>query len=242
MRRVFIALISLFVAAGITPATADDAERRLPRIQVTALPPHMGTVYANAFTVRPQIFERPGYNAIEIRFFPMIFDESGNIKPDTADPQVYSISTKIPPRAEGAEFIDSVRDFYTQDIALPSGPYVISEITFHADANGRREKVTFCLSDGTLLFEIIGRDTLFLGRLQVDYPPESEAERNAHTPLQSMGEGLKAVKGWRWTTRDLLHFDVRTLAFQPEAVCSLGSIQTAAWAGEATSRAYSPSP
>jgi len=243
MRTLLILWLNFLISLGFAQSvSAEDAERRLQRIQVTALPPYMGTAYANAFTIRDADFERPGFDKIEIRFFPADFGDNGEVIPDTGDTQSYTISTKIPPRVEGLDFTDSVRDFYTQDIALRSGPYILSEISFRRDENSSQNDVSYCLSGGTLLFEILGRDTLFLGRMEIDYPPNTEDARRTHSPLKSMGVELSGMKGWRWTTRDLLNFDIRTVSFDPEKVCAEDSYRTSAWETTAVATAYSPSP
>jgi len=243
MRALLFAFIGfLYFFDFAQSAFAEDAVRRLPRIQVTALPPHMGTVYANAYTIRQQDFERPGFRSIEIRFSPVEFSADGSIIPELQDSQTdYSIKTNIPQRAENLNFTDSIRDFYTQDIALPSGAYIISEIIFRTEIGSTYSDASYCLSKGTLLFEIIGRDTLFLGRLNLDYPPNTPAERRHHTPLESMGKNLQKMKGWRWTTTDLLNLDVRTISFNP-SVCAPDSYQVSAWEKLDKPQAYSAGP
>lgn len=244
MRAFLLVLAFVFSSLAVGHSQGGEDEiRRLPRIQVTALPPHMGTVYANAFTLRDQDFARPGYRSMEIRFTPVSINETENVMPDLVDTEFYSIKTNIPPRADNMEFSDSVRDFFTQDIALPSGPYVISEITFRRPAGSSQPDARYCLSDGTLLFEIIGRDTLFLGRLNINYPPNASSNAAQFAPLSQMGDKLTDIRGWRWTTTDLLNFDVRTVKFNPAGVCSANSNRVSAWGTAAIStETYSPSP
>lgn len=224
-----LALISITCLGSAHAVNPDEPERRLNTITVSALPPDKGAVHINPIIRRPQDFERPGFNEMELVFVPVAVLEDG-LKPLLGEENrdYLRLVTQLPDRAEGVPFEDTARDYLTQTVILPRGYYVMSEVTFRqrtTPGSPDTQTVSHCLADESFLLRVRGRDIMFLGRPEFEYPTAERISEPSFTPARNLLENLDSINIWRWTTTDLEALKVRPTKFKrSEAFCSRDAI------------------
>lgn len=217
-RWMFGLLISALLFAP--PAMADvDTERRLNTVTITSLPPDKGELHINPIIRRPQEFARPGFSEMELVFVPVALIEDRLVPLLGEENQDYlKLITQLPERPEGIEFEDSARSYKTQSVILPRGYYVLSEVSFRQSAKGpdapALQTVSHCLSEDSFMLHVKGGDVMFMGLLDFDYPTVERLEDPAFNPAGRVLESFDAVRGWRWTTKDLVRFEVIPTTFE----------------------------
>lgn len=225
-RWMFGLLISAFL---FTPATLaeDDAERRLNTVKITSLPPDKGELHINPIIRRPQDFVRPGFSEMELVFVPVALIEDDLVPLLGEENQDYlKLITPLPARPEGIAFEDSARSYKTQSVILPRGYYVLSEVSFRQTGKSADtpalQTVSHCLSEDSFMLHVKGGDVMFMGLLDFEYPTVERLSDPAFNPAGRVLESFEAVRGWRWTTKDLVRFEVIPTRFQRStAFCNL---------------------
>ena len=225
IRYSLIAALAMGLTATAQTIDLDHPERKLNTITVTALPPDKGALHINPIIRRPQNFQRPGFSEMEMVFVPVALLETGLTPLLGEENRDYlRLVTQIPNRPEGVEFEDTARTYQTQTVILPRGYYVLSEITFRqsfADGAPDLNTVSHCLSDQSFLLHVKGRDVMFMGRPEIEYPSLDRLRDPNFNPARAVIEDLDSVRGWRWTTKDLVELDLAPAAFErSEAFCS----------------------
>lgn len=233
MKRGFLSLLIGFMVLSQPSFAKDHSERRLNTVTVTTLPPDKGELHINPVIRRPQDFQRPGFNELELVFVPVALIED-RLEPllDEDYRGQLRLTTKLPTRTQGETFMDSPRDYLTQSVILPRGYYVLSEISFrqHSQIAGTPDLRTssHCLADESFMLHVKGGDVMFMGLLDVNYPTIDRAADRSFNPAQTILDDLETLKGWRWTTKDLERFEVQAVAFERSpAFCNPESITPA---------------
>lgn len=219
--------IGLFALAGILPATAQtDQERRLNTVTITSLPPDKGELHINPIIRRPQDFARPGFSEMELVFVPVALIED-RLEPMLGEENrdYLKLITQLPDRPEGLPFEDNAKAYQTQSVILPKGYYVLSEVTFRQKARGGGapdlQTVSHCLADDSFMLHVRGGDVMFMGRLEFDYPTSERVADPRFNPAAGVLASFDRLRGWRWTTKDLIRFDVIPTKFErTTAFCS----------------------
>lgn len=220
-----LSAVLTFAWASHVQAEPAERERRLNTITVTALPPDKGALHINPIIRRPQDFQRPGFSEMELVFVPVAIIE-GALEPLLGEENrdYLRLVTELPDRPEGIPFEDTAKDYFTQAVILPRGYYVLSEVTFRqSSAYGSPDLQTLshCLADQSFLLHVKGRDVMFLGRPEFEYPTPERLADPSFTPAGDLVENLDSVNIWRWTTTDLITLDVQPTTFErTDAFCS----------------------
>ena len=219
-------LISTAIALSVVTfspfaAKAETDERRLSTVYVKTVPPHKGELHINPTIIRDVGFERPGYTDAELVFVPVETVEGVAVPLDGKDSQDrFKITASLPPREAGTPFTDTPRDYRTQDVILPKGAYALTEISFLREDT--QERVSYCLNDGSFAFDVLGGDIIFMGLLDLDYPPNTGKAQ--HKPAADMLSTIEQLNGWRKTWTDLARFEARRVTFnRDERVCKSAS-------------------
>ena len=223
-------LITLGLLTAMPANPQEDRERRLHTVTITTLPPDKGELHINPIIRRPQDFQRPGFSELELTFVPVA------LIGDALDPMLgeenrdyLKLVTQLPERAEGVAFEDTEKSYLTQSVILPRGHYVLSEVTYRQPAPSAEmpdlRTVSHCLASDSFILHVKGGDVMFMGRLEFEYPTRDRLEDPDFNPAQMVLDDLDALSGWRWTTKDLLHFNVSRTTFEssPE-FCSPDSV------------------
>ena len=220
-----LAVIFAALLAAFQIADAQERERRLNTVTVTALGPDKGELHINPIVLRPQDFQRPGYSELELVFVPVALIED-RLEPMLGEENrdYLRLITEIPARAEGVDFKDSARDYFTQSVILPRGYYVLSEVTFRRPASGAQpdtRTVSHCLADQSILLHIKGGDVIYMGRPEFNYPSYARLADPSFSPAQRMLSQIDRLRGWRDTATDLERFEVSAAKFKrTTAFCS----------------------
>lgn len=220
-----IIITALLGIAFIAPlnSVAETNERRLSTVYVKTLPPHKGELHINPVIIREANFERPGFNKAELVFVP-VATSGGLAEPlDSKESQDrFKITATLPPREIGVPFTDTPRDYRTKDVILPKGAYALTEIAFiRKDAS---QRVSYCLNSGSFAFDVTGGDIIFMGLLDLDYPPAASDAQASHDPLEGLLAEISQLNGWRQTRSSLNRFEARPVTFKrDERVCKASS-------------------
>ena len=223
-----IGVIAALALSWIAIAQAEEPverERRLRTITVTALPPDKGALHINPIIRRPQDFQRPGFSEMELVFVPVALLDGGLTPLLGEENRDYlRLITELPERPEGVPFEDTAKEYFTQTVILPRGYYVLSEVTFRQKSNDGSpdlQTVSHCLADQSFLLHVKGRDVMYLGRPEFEYPTPERLADPSFTPAQSLVENLDYISIWRWTMTDLVSLDVEPTQFErSDAFCS----------------------
>ncbi|MEM9179054.1 MAG: hypothetical protein AAGA89_05055 [Pseudomonadota bacterium] len=225
MKKYVLLAALVFCWASHAQAEPTERERRLNTITVTALPPDKGALHINPIIRRPQGFQRPGYSEMELVFVPVAIIE-GALEPLLGEENrdYLRLVTELPDRPEGIPFEDTAKEYFTQTVILPRGYYVLSEVTFRqSSANGSPDlqTVSHCLADESFLLHVKGRDVMFLGRPEFEYPTPKRLADPSFTPVGDLVQNLASMNIWRWTTTDLVTLEVQPTTFgRTDAFCS----------------------
>lgn len=220
--RWMTALLAFGLSIPGIASAQEDRERRLHTVTITTLPPDKGELHINPIIRRPQDFERPGFSEMELTFVPVA------LIGDALDPMLgeenrdyLKLITRLPDRPEGQPFEDTEKSYLTQSVILPRGHYVLSEVTYRQTGRNTEmpdlRTVSHCLANQSFLLHVKGGDVMFMGRLEFEYPTVARLEDPDFNPAQMVLDDLDALKGWRWTTKDLLHFEVAPTSFERSA-------------------------
>jgi hypothetical protein len=223
-------MIALGLLSTLPATPQEDRERRLHTVTITTLPPDKGELHINPIIRRPQDFQRPGFSELELTFVPvaLIGDALGPMLGEE-NRDYLKLITKLPERAEGVAFQDTEKSYLTQSVILPRGHYVLSEVTYRQPAPSAGmpdlRTVSHCLASDSFILHVKGGDVMFMGRLEFEYPTLTRLEDPDFNPAQMVLDDLDALSGWRWTTKDLLNFNVSRTTFErsPE-FCSPDSV------------------
>ncbi len=233
IKHSLIAGLSIAFLASAQASEPDEPERRLNKITVTALPPDKGALHINPIIRRPQDFQRPGFSEMELVFVPVALLENG-LKPLLGEENrdYLRLITALPDRPEGIPFEDNAKEYFTQTVILPRGYYVLSEVTFRqrslSDAPDL-QTVSHCLAEESFLLHVNGRDVIYLGRPEFEYPTADRLADPSFTPARTLIETLDQANIWRWTTTDLVNVDIARTEFERnEAFCSPQSVSPGA--------------
>ena len=216
-------LIFGLLAVGLTAAAPvhaqDDRERRLNTVTVTSLPPDKGELHINPIIRRPQDFARPGFSEMELVFVPVALIEDDLVPLLGEENQDYlKLITQMPERPEGIAFEDNERTYKTQSVILPRGYYVLSEVSFRQKAQlagaPDLQMVSHCLAEDSFMLHVKGGDVMFMGHLEFDYPTQTRLADPEFNPAAGVLESFDRLRGWRWTTKDLVRFDVIPTTFK----------------------------
>lgn len=201
--------------------SAETEERRLSTVYIKTLPPNKGELHINPTIIRDADFSRPGYSHAELVFVPVQTIDGIALPLDEKDSQDrFKITASLPPREAGTPFTDTPRDYRTQDVILPKGAYALTEISFLREDT--QERVSYCLNDGSFAFDVLGGDIIFMGLLDLDYPPSTGMAQ--HEPAADMLSTIEQLNGWRKTWTDLARFEARFVTFnRDERVCKASS-------------------
>lgn len=219
-------LISGLLAVGLITAAPvhaqDDQERRLNTVTITTLPPDKGELHINPIIRRPQDFARPGFSEMELVFVPVALIED-QLEPllGEENQDYLKLITKLPDRPDGIAFEDTERTYKTQSVILPRGYYVLSEVSFRQTSQTAGapalQTVSHCLSEESFMLHVKGGDVMFMGHLEFEYPTQRRLNDPDFNPASGALAGLDRLRGWRWTTKDLVRFDVIPSAFERSA-------------------------
>ena len=220
-----LAVIAAGVIGSLQQAAPQDRERRLNPVIVKTLPPDKGELHINPIIRRPQEFQRPGFTEMELVFVPVALIED-HLEPLLGEENrdYLRLVTQLPKRADGVAFDDTPKDYFTKSVILPRGLYVLSEVKFRQSATGDEpdmQTVSYCLADESFLVRVKGGDVMFMGRPEFQYPSRARIADPKFSPARNVLDNLVALKGWRWTTKDLVEFDVVPTNFdRTPAFCS----------------------
>lgn len=226
------ALLAIIIMTVLGAAHADDTyepERRLNKVTVKTLPPDKGELHINPIIRRPADFQRPGFSEMELVFVPVGLIEN-QLEPLLGEENrdYLRLVTKLPNRPDGVAFEDTPKDYFTQSVILPRGYYVLSEVTFRQKSvhgGPDLQTVSHCLSENSFLVFVKGGDVMFMGRPEFDYPSRPRLEDPSFSPAGEILDDLSKLRGWRWTTKDLVKFEVTPATFQRStAFCSPSAI------------------
>lgn len=233
LKTPMIAALAISLMASAHADGPYDTERRLNTVTVTTLPPDKGALHINPVIRRPQDFQRPGFSEMELVFVPVALLESG-LKPMLGEENrdYLRLITELPERLEGIPFEDTPKSYFTQTVILPRGYYVLSEVTFRqTSAIGGPDirTVSHCQSDQSFLLHVKGRDVMFMGRPEIEYPTEDRLAEPSFNPAAKLVDHIDDIRGWRWTTTDLTELTLAPAQFErTEAFCSPQAISPAA--------------
>lgn len=221
MRYALIAAITAGLLGSTGSAESPDRERRLNTVTVQTLPPDKGELHINPIVRRPQEFERPGFSEMELIFVPVALIE-GRLEPllEEKHRDYLRLVTELPKRAPGQRFEDTPKDYFTQSVILPRGLYVLSEVKFRQsliEGEPDLQTVSYCLADESFLIRVKGGDVMFMGRPEFEYPSHDRIADPEFSPARNVLNRLEKLNGWRWTTNDLVRFDIIPTKFERTA-------------------------
>lgn len=220
-----VAAIAAGLFGSIATAEPQDRERRLNTVVVKTLPPDKGELHINPIIRRAQDFQRPGFSEMELVFVPVALIE-GRLEPLLGEENrdYLRLVTELPKRAQGQPFEDTAKDYFTESVILPRGLYVLSEVKFRQPSiedEPDLQTVSYCLAEESFLIRVKGGDVMFMGRPEFDYPSHARIAEPEFNPARTVLDNLAGLKGWRWTTKDLVRFDVVSATFdRTPAFCS----------------------
>ena len=223
LSKAIIAAALVVTLAAPLASVAETDERRLSTVFVKTLPPHKGELHINPIIVRDADFARPGFSEAELVFVP-VATTGGLAEPlDGKESQDrFKITATLPMREKGLPFVDTPRDYRTKDVILPKGAYALTEIAFVQKQTF--ERVSYCLNTGSFAFDVTGGDIIFMGLLDLDYPPADHGAQASHDPVEGLLAEIAQLNGWRQTRSSLTRFEARPVTFKrDERVCKASS-------------------
>lgn len=113
-----------------------------------------------------------------------------------------------------------------RDLDLPKGEYILDQVAF------RETYQSFCLLEKTLMFEVEGDETRYLGQFQFNEPSGSPAlDATSYVPIHGMAFDLQAAKkSSQWRYGDAKVMKLESVSVQPELRdCRSTAVSLAAW-------------
>lgn len=142
-------------------------------------------------------------------------------------------STMFIPGSDGPTRIKIKIDRYpTQAVELPGGTYALTEIIYQYFITDSAARVVekFCLSKGSIAFDIRNGETSYLGALAIADIPDNRARYKRHTPIISLSRDVDTITGRASRIEDLQLTDFDGITFDPEnGICNNSDYFVSAW-------------
>ena len=247
------ALIAPLMAFTTLPGDDDDDERVLSEIEVNREPIKPDDPVTGTLLVRPLLLAHNRrhisiIDSVELVFAPVEVRKDGvSVLNNDQRRKRFRITTRLPQRENPTRIAMSLNRYKTEVVELPGGTYVLSEVHYNvlrlesrqdglpSSSDYIRERVSYCLSEGTLAFEIHNGETGFLGQLVIADIHSNPARWREHHPIELLDTSLSGING-RYSRNDsVVNLDVDALAFDPESgLCPHKSRQVAGWKSSET--------
>lgn len=173
-------------------------------------------------------------NVVHVTFYfsPVIEVSPGRVErfPDPHLPD-YRIGFSIPRSTLGSRFRARPSDFAELAVDLPGGTYAISRVSYRYIRPGRPDtnQVSYCLSEGSGLFEVENGASISLGILSVDDLSKNTAFRHRHSHFLTVDTSSSIPSRLAKTQADhnptLIDIERTTFA-GTEDLCSDAQLQT----------------
>lgn len=246
LKRAIVGCLAIGLGASAFAVTTSDdpivdevdEQRTLDKVITRTAPPDEDAPKTGRLIFRPLLYANSrqtftSVNEVEFVFTAVEEDEEGFIRRfEDQQRQDYRAVMVVPSKDFASRFDLKADRYLNQFTDLPGGTYALSELKYRwLDNRTNTIRIdTFCLSEGTIAFDLQNGETGYLGAIGIRDLPSNTGRFRHHAPLRVIDQDPNTLVGEAGRIDDLQILDFSGALFADDSgMCEDARFQIKGW-------------